>query len=92
MTDNMLSQNNTYILLTADTAHSVSLRPTEVPRLFNFFLGGFKGTNMEDIISSESNLRQFMTQRLESRADIKIRDFVCFSPYTWVSLTCLLWD
>jgi len=58
-----------------------SIRCTEIPGVFNFFAGGSKLDNLDEITASEDAVRLFLREQTSNRADIKFGEMFCYAPY-----------
>jgi hypothetical protein len=69
---------NLYLLL---SAHRISLRPTEIPSVYNLIIGGSQLIDPDQICASDETLFKFIKENTGNRADIKYGEIICMSPY-----------
>jgi hypothetical protein len=57
---------------------------TEIPGVFNFFVGGSKLGSLEKHTASEDAVRALLREQTSNRPDIKFGEVICYWPYTYV--------
>jgi len=58
-----------------------SLRPTEIPSVYTFIIGGNKLMNPDHICASGETVVKFIKENTGNREDIKFGEIICLSPY-----------
>ncbi|KAF9524863.1 FAD binding domain-containing protein [Crepidotus variabilis] len=62
--------------------YMLMIRPTDQPGLFTFVTGGRLLPNPDDIVQSETVLKNYIKERLAGRDDVKIGDIKWMGTYT----------